>query len=219
MSSRARMIALTAIARVLLLVSTACGSRTSIDVTDDLQAIGSTSPREAGGAGGGAVTVDDAASPPFDPRTAPTRIEMTCLEMESNIQLDLPCEVGMNLIGPRGQAGVNVVQCNLSYRGPIGTMGLQMPLYVIGTGRLHQPVNIATDLSIVPSSEVLLDTRRFQLISARGTLVLDSVDLAARSFNGHIYDFGTDWTDKITGKHSPCTVPDGPIWAVPGPFL
>jgi len=202
----ARMIAAMAIAQVIAV--SACGSRTSVDAAVP-----------ADNSGGGAVTVEDAASPPFDPRGAPTRVEMTCLEMESNIQLELPCEVGLNLAGPRGEAGVNVVQCNLGYRGPIGTMSLQMPLHEIGTTRLHQPVSIESDLTIVPSSEVILDTRRFQLISAKGTLVLDAVDLSARSFNGHVYDFGSDWTDEITGKHSPCTVPDGPIWAVAGAFL
>jgi hypothetical protein len=98
-------------------------------------------------------------------------------------------------------------------------MGLQMPLYEMGTTRLHQPVRIESDPAIVPSSEVILDTRKYRLISPKGTLVLDSVDLAARSFNGRVYDFGSDWTDEITGKPSPCTVPDGPIWAVPGAFL
>ena len=212
------MIAAMAIAQALL-ASTACGSRTSVGANDDPQATESSSPQEAGSSGGiGVVTIDAAASPPFDPRTAPTRVDMTCREMESNIQMDLPCEIGLNLTGAPGEAGLNVVQCNLTLNGPIGTMGLQMPLYEIGTKRLHQPVNIENDLAIVPSSEVVLDTRPFQLVSAKGTLVLDFVDLAARSFNGQMYDFASDWTDKITGKHSPCTVPDGPIWAVPGRF-
>ena len=110
---------------------------------------------------------------------APTQVEMTCQEMESNIHLQLPCEVGLDLGGVPGKAGVNVLQCD-RLPGPIGTMGLLMPLGEIGTARLHQPVNIETDLKIVPSSRVVLDTRTFHLISAGGTLVVDAVDLGGR---------------------------------------
>jgi hypothetical protein len=145
---------------------------------------------------------------PIDATGLPTQLALHCPTVAVDEILNLPCKVGVPLVGS-GASSVNIVVCT----DQVGLIALNMafPLGQLAN-ELNQPVTIPFETASVPDDPVLTS-------QWHGTAVFSQVDPEGRGFVGRMSEAGVEFTVASPPRQITCDAPSSLFWGDAGDFL
>jgi hypothetical protein len=146
---------------------------------------------------------------PIETTGLPTQLALHCPTVSVDEILNLPCKVGVPLVGS-GASSVNAVVCT----DQVGLVALNMafPLGELAS-ELDQPLTIPFKTAVVLDPDPVLASQW------HGTAVFSQVDPERRGFVGRLSDARAEFTVTSPPLQFTCDVPSTPFWGDAGDFL